>query len=120
MASRKSEQEAAQIVMSYNKIEEDFTQRLFKEYTKSGKTMEYKAFKQMAMSPANLKERAIAEAIWESVPADELMGLKDVQEIAHKAVQELANYNDVNSFQSYLNALRILVINRDPAVLEIM
>jgi len=54
------------------------------------------------------------------MPADELMGMKEVGELAHKAVQELAAYNDVDSFQRYLNAMRILVINRNPAVLEIM
>ena len=120
LASQKTEQEAGIIIADYEKIEEKFTQRLFKEYQAKGKVMDYKAFKTMAMSPSNLKEQAIAEALWESVPADELMGLKEVEAIAHKAVQELANYNDINSFQSYINALRILVINRDPAILEIM
>jgi hypothetical protein len=82
--------------------------------------MDYKAFKIMITKPINLKERAKAEAIWEAVPADELMGIKEVGALAHKAVQELSHYNDIDSFQRYINALRILVINRDPAVLEIM
>lgn len=120
MASRKSEQEASKIVADYRTVEEKFTRRLYVKYAESGRKMEYKAFKAMITAPANLKEKATAEAIWESIPADELMGLKEVEAIAHKAVQELANYTDIDSFQRYLNALRILVINRNPAVLEIM
>lgn len=120
MASKKSEQEAAKVMADYHALEEKFTKKLFAKYSESGQKMEYKAFKAMVTAPANLKEKATSEAIWEAVPADELMGMKEVGEFAHKAVQELANYNDVDSFQRYLNALRILVINRDPAVLEIM
>lgn len=120
MASKKPEQEAAKIMTEYRSLEEKFAQKLYAKYLDGGKKMEYKAFKKMAMDPANLKEKAISEAIWESVPADELMGMKEVATFAHKAVQELSNYSDMDSFQRYLNALRILVINRDPAVLEIM
>lgn len=120
MASRKSEQEASKIMTDYRNLEEKMTKKLYAKYLESGQKMDYKIFKTMVTSPANLKEKATSEAIWEALPADELMGLKDVGEFAHRAVQELANYNDVDSFQRYLNALRILVINRSPAVLEIM
>jgi len=120
MVSKKTEQEASRIMADYHAIEEKFTQKLFAQYSKSGQKMEYKSFKAMVTAPANLKDKATAEAIWESMPADELMGMKEVGELAHKAVQELAAYNDVDSFQRYLNAMRILVINRNPAVLEIM
>jgi hypothetical protein len=107
-------------MVEYRTIEEKMTQRLYQKYAESGQKMEYKAFKAMVTNPGNLKDRAVSEAIWEAVPADELLGMKEVGTFAHKAVQELANYNDVDSFQRYINALRILVINRDPAVLEIM
>lgn len=120
MASRKTEQEASKIMADYRALEEKFTQKLYAKFIGSGQRMEYKAFKSMVINPANLKDKATSEAIWEAIPADELLGIKDVGTFAHKAVQELANYNDVDSFQRYLNALRILVINRNPAVLEIM
>ncbi|MGZ3786949.1 MAG: hypothetical protein ACXVLQ_00415 [Bacteriovorax sp.] len=120
MASKKSEQEASSMMAEYRALEEKLTKHLFQKYGESGQKMEYTAFKALVTNPSNLKERAISEAIWEAVPADELMGMKEVGDFAHKAVQELANYSDVDSFQRYLNALRILVINRDPAVLEIM
>ena len=82
--------------------------------------MEYKTFKELMTNPVTLKDKATAEAIWESVPADELMGMKEVGEFAHKAVQELAKYNDIDSFERYLSALKVLVINRNSAVLEII
>lgn len=120
MASRKTDQEAMKIMGEYRDIEEKFTQRLYAKYVSSGNKMDYKSFKSMITNPSSLKDKAVSEAIWESVPADELMGMKDVGVFAHKAVQELSNYNDVDGFQRYLSALRILTINRNPAVLEIM
>ncbi len=120
MASKKSEQEAAKIMTDYRDLEEKLAKKLYAKYLEGGQKMDYKSFKMMAMNPANLKEKAISEALWEAIPADELMGMKEVGTFAHKAVQELSNYTDADSFQRYLNALRILVINRDPAVLEIM
>ncbi|RPJ76465.1 MAG: hypothetical protein EHM20_07420 [Alphaproteobacteria bacterium] len=120
MASRKTDQEAAKIMGEYRNIEEKFAQKLYAKYVSSGNKMDYKSFKMMITNPSSLKDKAVSEAIWESVPADELMGMKDVGIFAHKAVQELSNYNDVDGFQRYLSALRILTINRNPAVLEIM
>lgn len=120
MASRKTEQEASKIMTDYRSLEEKFVQKLYTKFTGSGQKMEYKVFKAMVINPSNLKDRAVSEAIWEALPADELMGMKDVGAFAHRAVRELSNYNDMDSFQRYLNALRILVINRNPGVLEIM
>lgn len=120
MVSKKNGQEAAKMMADYHGLEEKFSKRLYSEYVRSGKKMEYLEFRSMITAPANLKEKALAEAIWESVPADELMGMKDVGIFAHKAVEELAGYNDIDSFQRYLNALRILIINRNPAVLDII
>jgi hypothetical protein len=120
MASRKSESEALKTMTEYRELEEKLTQKLFKKYAESNQKMDYKIFKTIVNNPSTLKDKALADAIWEAIPADELMGLKEVESLAHKAVQELANYSDIDSFQRYLNAMRILVINRDPAVLEIM
>jgi hypothetical protein len=118
MASKETGR-ASTIMEDYRKIEEKFTQRLYLKYKESGKQIDYKIFKAMVTAPANLKESATAEAIWEAVPADELMGMKEVEVFAHKAVQQLSDYKDIDSFQYLINALRILVINRDPAVLGI-
>ena len=120
LASRKSGKESAQIIKEYRELEEKLARKLHAKYKASGEKMEFKKFKRILTSPADAKERATAEAIWESVPADELMGMKDVGEFAHKAVKELANYNTVDSFENYLNALKVLIINRNPSVLEVM
>ncbi len=120
MASRKTGKDAAKVMAEYRVVEEQLTKKLYTQFKAGGQNMDYKAFKELLMNPTTLKDKATAEAIWESVPADELMGLKEVGAFAHKAVQELAKYSDVDSFERYLSALRVLVINRNAAVLEIM
>lgn len=120
MASRKPRAEAVKVLSDYRRIEEQMSRKLFVAYSKSGQKIEYKVFKELLFNPRNIKEKATAEAIWESVPADELMGMKEVGEFAHRAVQELSRYTDVDSFERYLSALKVLTINRNPAVLEIM
>ncbi len=120
LANRKTAAESAKLMSQYRSVEESMTRKLYVSFSKSGQKMEYKAFKELILNPANLKDRATAEAIWESIPADELLGMKEVGEFAHKAVQELAKYSDIDSFERYLNALKVLTINRNPAVLEVM
>ena len=120
MANQKSGVESAQILARYKELEEKMAKELFDEYLGSGNKMEYSAFKQLVFSPQNLKEEATAHAIWESIPADKLLGMKDAGEFAHQAVRELANYNDIDSFNRYLSALKVLIINRNPAVLDLM
>lgn len=120
LANRKTGKEGAKVMAEYRAVEEQLSKKLYTQFKAGGQTMDYKAFKELLLNPTTLKDKATAEAIWESVPADELMGLKEVGEFAHKAVQELAKYSDVDSFERYLAALRVLVINRNPAVLEIM
>jgi hypothetical protein len=120
LASRKSGKDAAKVMSEYREVEEQLTKKLFTQFKAGGQDMEYKAFKELLMNPGTLKDKATAEAIWESMPADKLMGIKEVGEFAHKAVQDLAKYTDVDSFERYLAALKVLVINRNPAVLEIM
>jgi hypothetical protein len=120
LANRKNAKDGAKVMAEYRALEEQLTKKLYTQFQGSGQHIEYKAFKELLMNPTSLKDKATAEAIWESVPADELMGLKEVGEFAHRAVQDLAKYSDVDSFERYLAALRVLVINRNPAVLEIM
>lgn len=120
LANRKAGKDAVKVMTEYRGVEEQLTKKLYTQFKASGQNMDYKAFKELLMNPSTLKDKATAEAIWESVPADELLGLKEVGDFAHKAVQDLAKYSDVDSFERYLAALRVLVINRNPAVLEVM
>ena len=120
MASRKSAEEGAKIIGEYEQLEMNLAKKLYAQYSAKGNKMEFNAFKKMVFNPANRVEQATSEVIWESVPADQLLNIQSVSDIAHKAVAELANYNDIDSFERYLSALKILVINRNPAVLDIM
>lgn len=118
MTSKKSQQEAMKIMLEYRNIEEQLTQKLYGKFLVNGKKMEYKLFKKLIVAPANRLEKATAEAIWESVPANDLMGFKDLGEFAHKVVQELANPDKMDEYQNFLSALRIEMINTNPAILD--
>ncbi|MBC7714848.1 MAG: hypothetical protein H7177_15990 [Rhizobacter sp.] len=120
LANRKVGAESVKVMQQYRTVEESIARKLYVKYSNGSVKMEYKAFKEMVFNPVTLKDKAYAEAIWESVPADELLGMKDVGEYALRVVQELSKYNDVDSFERYLGALKVLTINRNPAVLEIM
>jgi hypothetical protein len=120
LASQKTEKDSAHIISRYRNLEEKMGQRLYKQYVLTGTPKDYKEFKELVFNPKTIQEEATSHAIWESLPADELMGMKDVGEFAHQAVQELANYNDIDSFTRYLSALKVLIINRSPAVLDLM
>jgi hypothetical protein len=120
LVSKKSRAEGLKIMSEYRNIEEQMTQKLYAKYISSGKTMEYKAFKKLTTAPSNLKERATAEALWESVPANDLIGLKDVGVFAHKVVEGLARPDNVDELQSLVSAYQIEVVNTNPAILDLM
>ncbi len=120
MANRKVGKESARVMSEYRALEDQLMKKLYGKFTAGGQKMEYKKFKELVMNPTSIKDKATSEAIWESVPADELLGMKEVGEFAHKAVQELSKYSDIDSFERYLSALKVLTINRNTAVLEIM
>jgi hypothetical protein len=120
LANQKNTADAAKIISRYNNLEEKMGQRLFKQYLDNGNKMNYSVFKELVFAPKNLQEEATSHVIWESLPADQLFAMKEVGDLAHQAVQELATYTDVDSFTRYLSALKVLVINRSPAVLDLM
>lgn len=119
MANKQTAVRAKEILAEYKTFEDVVVKKLYSK-SPAATSMKYDDFKKLVMNPKNINERAKAEAIWESVPADELMGMKEVGTFAHKAVQELSNYSNIDSFERYLSALRVLTINRNAAVLEIM
>lgn len=119
MISKKSGANADAAIKEYRVFEDEIMKKLY-AVSPAKTSMDFTSFKSLVTNPKNLKEQARAEAIWESVPADELMKMEAVSKYAHKAVQELANYNSIDSFERYVSALRILTINRNAAVLDIM
>lgn len=120
LANRKVGKESAKVMSEYRALEESLMKKLYGQFTSSGQKMDYKKFKELVMNPKTIQDKATSEAIWESVPADQLLGMKEVGEFAHKAVQELSKYSDIDSFERYLSALKVLTINRNTAVLEVM
>lgn len=120
VANKKSGQELASFMGSYRRLEESLTRKLYVKFANSGQKMEYNKFKNLINSPKNLNEQAQAEALWESVPVNELLNIKEIDEIASKVAKELSSYKDVDSFERYLGALKLLTADKNPAVLEIM
>ena len=82
--------------------------------------MSEEAFRRYIFNPRNIQEEALGHAIWESAPVDDLLDMRNLGEVAHRVVQELANYKNVDEFQRFVNALKVLTIQRDPGVVEFM
>lgn len=66
------------------------------------------------------QERAIASVVWSSMKPEELFSLHEVGDVAHRVIRELADYDNVDEFQALLNALKVIVIKRNPGVVEVM
>ncbi len=120
LASRKTPNESRVLLKRYREFENTMLQKMYSNYTKSGQRLEFVKFRELVVNPKNINEEAIADTIWSSIPEKELLGNKELTEIAHVAVKELAGYTDINSFERYLNALKVLIVQRSPQVLEIM
>lgn len=71
-------------------------------------------------NPDDDYQRALGEVIWTHINVDNVFELADVGEVAHRVIKELSNYNNVGEFEKYMNALKVLVLKRDPGVVEIM
>lgn len=69
-------------------------------------------------APKSIADEALGNVLWQSLPTDELFKLTQFEETAHKAIKELSSYKNVDQFEDYLTALKILIIKRNPAVVE--
>jgi hypothetical protein len=74
--------------------------------------------RRIMMNPRNLEEKALSQVIWAAAEPDMLLNMEKLNAVALKAVEELASYRTVDEFQNYLSALKILVLKRDPAVVQ--
>ncbi|WP_372651130.1 hypothetical protein [Halobacteriovorax sp.] len=82
------------------------------------------------MSPASIKkllfkaegprEEALAQVIWSSAPIDNIFEMKNLGDMAYKVVRELSEYNTAGEFDKFVNALKVLIISRDPGVVDFM
>ncbi len=76
------------------------------------------SLRRLLFSPSNASERAIAEAIWEATPAEQILNSQNLNQIAHKAALELSNYRNADEFDRFLGALKLLTLKRNPAVVD--
>tara|TARA_R110002072_G_scaffold1989_3_gene16491 strand:- start:55560 stop:60197 length:4638 start_codon:yes stop_codon:yes gene_type:complete len=76
--------------------------------------------RKILFSPESLDEKAIGEVLWSSMPVEDLFNLREVGDVAHRVIRELSQYENVDGFERLLNALKVMVIKRDPGVVEIM
>lgn len=78
------------------------------------------AMKRILFEASTEQERAIASVIWSSMKPEQLFELHEIGDVAHRVIRELAEYDNVDEFQALLNALKVLVIKRNPGVVEVM
>jgi hypothetical protein len=130
-AENLSEEEGAKLIKGYGALEEKLVEKFVAHLSKSGKEAKFKVngktivltaenFRQVIFYPASLDEKAVAETVWKSMAVDDMFEMKEMGELAHRVVQELSNYKSMNQYDDFLKALKILVIHRDPGVVEIM
>lgn len=126
------EQQGRQLMRELSELEAQLAQRLHQNITTlkpDGQTFRFREGSQvyrlnqeevhrLLFNPRNLEEKALGEAVWAAAPTDSLLGLEQLSRVAHQAVQELSNYRTADQFQNYLSALKILVLKRDPAVVQ--
>ncbi len=91
-------------------------QAAFKEFVE----MSPDAIKKLLFSAKGPKQEALAQVIWSSAPVDDIFDMKNLGDMAYKVVRELSEYNSAGEFDKFLSALKILIISRDPGVVEIM
>ncbi|WP_127716650.1 hypothetical protein [Halobacteriovorax sp. HLS] len=78
------------------------------------------AVKKLLFNSKGPKQEALAQVIWSAVPVDDVFETKQLGDMAYKVVRELSEYNTASEFDKFVSALKILIISRDPGVVEIM
>lgn len=91
----------------------------FRHQLSAATDLDAQALHRIVFAPANIDEEALGSVLWEALKTEEIFKLNELGEIAHKVVQQLANYNNADDFDRYLSALKVLTIKRDPGVVQI-
>lgn len=133
----------AEILQQYAKLEDRLVKEIHlvvKKYLDSSKLIQLKdgivggrkrllsgvtqldeaALKKIIFSPESEQEKALGVIIWSILPVENLFKLDEMGDVAHRVIRELANYENVGEYEKLLNAFKVLVIKRDPGVVEIM
>jgi hypothetical protein len=81
--------------------------------------LDIESLRKVLFHPENAREMAVGNVLWSSVSVDDLFELKEVGSVAHRVIRELSEYDNVDEFTNYLNALKVISIKRDPDVVEV-
>lgn len=119
------------LLTSLRELEEDLTRKItdhvsalrpdgkfkFKEAPQFV-NLDQESIARVLFAPRDISEEALGSVLWQSVPTEELFKLGKFEETAHKALTELSQYSGMNQFEDFLTALKVLIIKRNPAVVE--
>jgi len=132
-AEQMTEEASEKFIKQYDEMERSIVKKLYQQVTQraddgtfrfahGSQVMEMteESFRRYIFNPRNIKEEALGHAIWESSPVDDLLDMRSLGDVAYRAVKELADYKNVDEFQKFVNALKVLAIQRDPGVVEFM
>jgi len=120
LASQKTEQESALLISKFEKVEDELVQKIYQQFKLKNASMDYSKFKTLVTRPTTLKEKAEAEVIWSNANAQDLFQTQNLKNLAHQAVAELSQYSNIDEFERLIGALKIITLNKNPAVLDIM
>lgn len=142
-ASKAGDKAGAEILDQYSKLQDKLTKEIYlevKQYLSSAKLIHLKdgmvgakkrllvgvtkldeaALKKVIFAPETEQEKALGTVIWSVLPVEKLFKLDEIGDVAHRVIRELAHYDNVGEYEKLLNAFKVLVIKRDPGVVEIM
>ena len=77
------------------------------------------AVKKILFKPQTESEKALGEIIWSTIPTDDILNMKHYEGLAHNVAKELSQYQNVDEFERYLTALKMIVIKREPGIVEV-
>ena len=67
-----------------------------------------------------IEEQNFASSLWEIMPVNDVFKLNQFEKLSHEVVSEFSNYEGVDDFTKYLNALKIQLFNKNDLLLDYM
>ncbi len=115
LASKKSQEAVAHLKRLYqkaNKLSSPGNQPSAAEW--------HQFLRRILFSPRGPEELATSDTVWRTVPAEKILGLDELGEVAEKAVAQLSQYQNVGEFDHFLNALKVLLYSKRPNTVDIL
>ncbi len=114
--TKTSTNSSADLLRKYNQFQDDFATKLYKYFTSTTdtpyiKNMSFQNFKTLIFAPKDLAEEAFVDTLLKHAPIQEFLNTKTVNELAHNVAKELSNYKNIDEFENFLSALKMLLIN---------